>query len=134
MKKLFSITETHPSWYLYAHFFGILYGKLAGFRCQISHFRASFLTPDASSGPFFGFQQDVMNIHRGKYRFRKISFLGMFRLILYSLDLILVEIPIKGQKLAKNGQKRSRSGNFPKPILCLLDLYKILLSTERWGF
>ena len=50
----------------YAHFFGVLYGKLAGFGSQISQFRAISLTPDASNGPILALKQDYMNIQGGQ--------------------------------------------------------------------
>ena len=56
----------------YAHFFGVLYGKLAGFGSQISQFRAISLTPDASNGPILALKQDYMNIQGAKYGFWKI--------------------------------------------------------------
>ena len=116
----------------YAHFFGVFYGKLAGFGSQISQFHAIFFTPDASNSPIFGLYLDYMNIQGDKYGFWKIS---NFRPVSAILKSNLDQNSKKGQNLAFKQRKRAYMWKFSKPIVPgPLDIHKVLLQAKNLTF
>ena len=108
-------TSMHTFW----HFLW----KIGRFKTRNFSFSCKFLDPRCLKWPIFGVLARCYEYPQGQVQVQENYFSR--HVSVYSLDLILVKIPIKGQNLAQNGQKRPKSGNFPKPMLFWHFVWKI---------